>query len=153
MSLVAPELKLRITGWKEIERALRQLPPKLERRTMSEAMRTAGTPIKQAMRSALRGHKRTGDLRRSITSRVRRYGKGYVVGVYGPSWPLGAHAHLLERGTKERWTKHRAYRGRMPVIPFAKPAYESSKAEVQKRLQMKILQIIHRLVRQGKVRV
>jgi hypothetical protein len=120
---------------------------------MSEAMRMAVTPIKKAMRVALKGHRVTGNLRKSIVDRVRRYGRGYIVGVVGPSWFLGRHSHLVEHGTKPRYTKKGASRGTMPAIPFAQSAYKSTRKQVEVRLRRKIFEIIDRLVRQGKIGV
>lgn len=151
--------RFRITGLKEVQKRLLALPPKLERRVVAQAVRAAGRPILQVMKSILRPHRHTGNLLRSLGTRIRKYGSGSVVGIYGPRTKIkgertGQHATLVDKGTKERWQKTTGrYTGRMPAIPYREPAYRAAKGRIVPAFQRKILQALDRLVREGKANV
>lgn len=57
-----------------------------------------------------------GNLRRSFrTQRNRRY---YAAAYAGFARPFGNHAHFVDLGTKDRYTKKGYYRGKMPAFYF-----------------------------------
>lgn len=59
---------------------------------------------------------RTGHLRRSFKT---NYNPRYWASVYAGFWrPDGNHAHLVDLGTKPRYTKQGYYRGIMPATYF-----------------------------------
>lgn len=61
---------------------------------------------------AARNKVQTGDLRKSFTIKVTRRKKiGRNYALTGFKRPKGAHAHLIDRGTKKRWTSKGYYRG------------------------------------------
>lgn len=59
----------------------------------------------------------TGQLERSIRSRVKRRKSGALAGFYRGQGG-GNHAHLVDRGTKARYTRKGHYRGVMPANYF-----------------------------------
>ncbi len=77
----------------------------------------------------------TGNLKKSIGQKVARYsGSGVAIGFIGPRWPLGAHGHLVEHGTKARYAKDGDFRGVMQPKPFLAPWYEHNKEEIERGL-------------------
>ena len=59
---------------------------------------------------ATRNKKKTGNLARSFKMATNKK-KAYSLGGFKRGKDGGAHAHLIDRGTDERWTKNGAYRG------------------------------------------
>jgi len=78
----------------------------------------------------------TGNLRKSIGWRLKTYRRsGVIVLVLGPRWPLGAHGHLIEFGTKLRTTQTGASRGVGPALPFLRPAWDANIGKAKSILQ------------------
>ena len=68
------------------------------------------------LRARLLHHgKQTNHLMNSFTNRVKRNKLGALAGFDRPG---GNHSHLVDRGTKRRYTKSGAYRGIMPSNLF-----------------------------------
>lgn len=68
------------------------------------------------LRARLLHHgKQTNHLMNSFTNRVKRNKLGALAGFDRPG---GNHSHLVDRGTKRRYTKSGAYRGIMPSNRF-----------------------------------
>lgn len=68
------------------------------------------------LRARLLHHgKQTNHLMNSFTNRVKRNKLGALAGFDRPG---GNHSHLVDRGTKRRYTKYGAYRGIMPSNRF-----------------------------------
>ena len=59
---------------------------------------------------AARNKKKTGNLARSFKMTTNKR-KAYSLGGFKRGKDGGAHAHLIDRGTAERWTRKGAYRG------------------------------------------
>lgn len=147
-----------VHGEKELQQQLRKLEGSVERRIVVQSIRKAAAPIVREMkRRAPRGatHKKKleqgkGVLSKSIGVKTKKYPRGFAVAVVGPQWPAGAHGHLVEFGTKQRFrgksTRARAklarramrtefgatkkgFTGVMPAQPFARPAYMAKRAE------------------------
>lgn len=100
--------------------------------------------------------KRTGNLEKSI-GRVRVPIKkanelGAVrVGPRRGGQYKGYHGHLIEFGTKDRYTKRGKYTGRGPRLPFVEPAYRNKKDEVESRMGVEIGKVLKRWERSGKI--
>ncbi|GJL57819.1 MAG: hypothetical protein NPIRA03_06760 [Nitrospirales bacterium] len=121
-----------ITGLKELEKALQQLPNAVASRTLITAMRKAARPILQtAIHNAMRfrnpGTYSAGQLADSLKigtvlnkrqRRIFRKRPGNAVIYVGPSWPMGAHAHFKEFGTSKQQAE-----------PFLRPAWDMHQAE------------------------
>ena len=82
------------------------------------------------LRTRLLHHgKQTNHLMNSFTNRVKRNKLGALAGFDRPG---GNHSHLVDRGTKRRYTKSGAYRGIMPGYRFWT---DTEKTEEAKALQ------------------
>jgi len=108
-----------ISGIAEIDRALTKLERKINKRVMKNAMRKTVAEYRKAVRKLT--PKRTGILRKSVTTDVKIMKKVFIKGrmYFGrKAGRNGFHAHLVESGTGERivndkWgLKKRGYRQR-----------------------------------------
>lgn len=81
-----------------------------QKATVQTALKEGMNTIIKAAKSNLsqRNKVRTGNLRGSFGTRIYKK-KAYSIG--GHRRPKGAAAHLVNYGTKKRWTKKGAYRG------------------------------------------
>jgi HK97 gp10 family phage protein len=119
-------------GAKELEDALDQLPKSVARSVLVKAMMNAAQPVIHHARALCPVD--TGDLaasidvRTTLTKRQRR-GRGFrLPSVFiGPSWPKGAHGHLIEFGTVK-----------MRARPFLRPAWDAGKARVLDSMRREI---------------
>jgi len=126
-----------IQGAKELERALKQLGPKIEKSVAKSAVRAGANVI--AKEARLRVPQESGTLKRSIrvVARSRRTGDAVasVVTRSGKRWNAKRmnawYAPLVEFGTKLR-----------PATPFLRPALDSRAAEAIKAMSDKIQQRI-----------
>lgn len=111
------------------------LPNHLQKGAILEAVTKASELFESALISGAPVGP-TGNYRRSIVSRVTvRAGGNVVVGLAGPSWPLGPHAHLIEYGTKERRTRTGKSTGKMPAFPYVFQTFRAN--------QDRALSVIH----------
>ena len=108
-----------VSGIKEIDRALAKLEKKINKKVMKKAMRKTVAEYRKAVRKLT--PKRTGILRKSVTTDVKIMRKFFIKGrsYFGrKSGKNGWHAHLVEHGTgerivKDKWgLKARGYRQR-----------------------------------------
>ena len=100
-----------ISGIKEIDRALSKLERKVNKKIMKKAMRkTVAMFRKEVRKRTPKG--RTGNLRKSTTTRVKVIKKNFIFGSFffgRKKGKKGWHAHFLEYGTGVRIVKD--YRG------------------------------------------
>ena len=66
-------------------------------------------------------------LKRSIAFKVRTYPNGNIVGVVGSRKGQAPHAHLIEEGTAERFTRAGDSRGEGPAVRFVRRTYNALK--------------------------
>ena len=96
-------LQIQLSGGKEMEEILDQLPKRVVRKIIGKALRKGAGPIARDARRRARKNKRTGELARSITIRKTRIGdqrrRGVGQVVIGFRKPASRRAHLLEFGT------------------------------------------------------
>jgi HK97 gp10 family phage protein len=127
-------VKLSVTGLKEIDKVLRELPLQLTHNVLAQAHTAAAKPlVDRAKLLAPEGP--TGNLVDSIgTERLPR-GSAEIGQVQaGPrrSRKHRGHAgHMVEYGTKKRANKSGANRGVMSKQPFMRPAFEATKTQVE----------------------
>src|SRR5690606_41294352 len=67
--------------------------------------------------------------------RSPKYFDGGLSATVVPRKPKGSHRHLVEYGTKSRYTKKGQYRGKMPKIPFMAPAEKAAEGQYNKKLK------------------
>ena len=151
MAMTRPGRKLwgiELTGIKELDRALRKLGERTEKQLQQRTLRKAANVIVKAAKEKCptrkrketyitrSGRERTRSigLRKSIIARIRRYPLRWVA-IIGPKWPEGAHGHLIEKGTKDRFHKAgvgvRRYVGKLLPKPFLRPAYDENIRKVR----------------------
>ncbi len=118
-----------LTGARELQQAFKTLEKKAKRAVGRKGITAGSTLLMKRMR-ALAPVGKTGNLKRSIGRKYKRYG-GVDVVIVGPritEEASGQHAYIVEYGTKERFTEAGASRGVMPAIPFMRPAFAQTKA-------------------------
>ena len=131
MSVVGLDLR----GEKELIRALKDLEGSINRRVIKGATRKAMKPLIKAARAKIRPHDRTGQLRKSIGIRQKKFASGIVwTGV----WPRRGffinteefgrvdpqfYSHLLEFGNQK-----------FSGSPWMRPAWDANKGAIQSTL-------------------
>lgn len=106
-------VKLRLTGAKELEEALRQFSPRLTSRLGNKALKAGAQPIIEEAKRLV--PVLTGKLRDSITAVVSRDRSEDQRKVkVGFKYPAAARAHFTEFGTRFQ-----------PAQPFLRPALDS----------------------------
>jgi HK97 gp10 family phage protein len=134
-------IALNVQGWKDLEKALRDLGDDAQiKKAMKTALSDAGEIIARDARSRVRkkhgGLQESIDVRPTLSPRQKRERTGGLRGpgtaeiFVGPTWPDGAHGVLVEFGTAVRHHKNGAIVGAMPPFPFMRPAWEAGKARV-----------------------
>jgi hypothetical protein len=127
------DVRLRLTGVKEIDAVLKGLPLQLNHKVLQSAHAAAAKPLVNAEK-LLAPEGPTGNLVDSIgvvkvpISRADSIGQIQV----GPRRRYkGNAAHLVEYGTVTRKNKRGANRGKMTAKPFAGPAWQQTQGVVQ----------------------
>ena len=131
---MADGITVDLTGDKELQRAFKKLADKAKRTVARKANRAGSTPLMKRAKALAGtvspGKHGTGNLKKSVKRRFKRYG-GVDVVVVGPETKTGEssgqHAYIVEYGTGERFTKEGVYRGVMPAHPFMRPAWAQTK--------------------------
>jgi HK97 gp10 family phage protein len=137
-----------MAGFKELENALLELPKAVGKKVLREALKKAAQPVVwDAQRNVpvLTGELLGSiDIRATLSKRQRR-GRakaGDVEMFIGPSWPKGAHGHLVEFGTSK-----------MAARPFLRPAWDANKngvlASIGRELWIAIDKAAKRLARKA----
>lgn len=130
-----PQLTLKLMTDKELIRKLERLDGRLRGSIARKAMRAASAPVIAAERQTAPVD--LGNLRQSITKKIRtKAGRTYAV--IGPAVPEGAHAHLVESGTKERFTASGASRGSVTGVKWMERAFNQSAPQAIKEIEQKI---------------
>lgn len=118
---------------------------KIEQEGMvAQALKEGATIVKDESKSNIKSRlvKRSGNLIGSASVLVKKKdGKAYA----GFKRPKGAHAHLLEAGTKERYTKTGAYRGKVKAYNFHKDAVTKKEGEVLRTVEESIMKSIEKI--------
>jgi HK97 gp10 family phage protein len=140
-----------ITGVKEIDRVLKELPKQMTHQILGAAHAAAAKPlIEKAKLLAPEGP--AGNLVDSIgvtKTNIKKANKlGEVRG--GPRRKggfKGFAGHLVEFGTKVRRTRKGANRGLMRPKPFMRPAFTATKGQIEKDIALQIGRVMTRTMR------
>ena len=133
-------------------RYFEQLPDRLQRKVLRQGVQAAGTALAREIRRQVKrlvGVK-TGNLRRSITSRAWSVPQRGIIGrVVGPAYGKGkgSHGHLIERGHEivSNWHKRPIRTGkRTRPRPFQRTAEVIARPQVLKAQRDKLQQAIAR---------
>lgn len=140
-----------ITGDKAIDDVLRNLPLALTHQTLGIAHLAASRSLVDR-EHLLAPVGLTGNLADSIGAyRVSQKNATQVgevrVGPQRKGGKKGFAGHLVEFGTKRRTTKRGANRGIMPAKPFARPAFEQTKGQVEKDIAVNIGRVVLRTMK------
>lgn len=127
--------KMTLTGARELEAALRELPKRIGKAAIKRALMKAAAPIEaDAKVGAAATKPGLGERGISISTRLsRRQKRGRRVDKNTQEVFIGAHsarrglAHLIEFGTGPRRHKSGKSTGSMPARPFMRPAWERGK--------------------------
>lgn len=128
-------MQVSLTGEKSIDNILRNLDKAVAHPIMSAAHFRAATPLVHR-EHLLAPVGNTGNLAESIGAVKMSRRSATEVGEVqaGPRGRKGSHGRLVEYGTRKRGTRRGANRGVMPKHPFAKPAFNQTKSEVEGRI-------------------
>ena len=123
---------LTLDGSEELQRLLKQLPGKANKRFWQSVARAGAKPIIESARSKV--PKKEGDLKRAIKYKNHRrsFGGSVSVGKGKDGWKQRMKAKVLAFGAKKpRITKAGAFRGdiKRPIRDFIKEAGEDSSRE------------------------
>lgn len=135
------DVKISVTGVKEIDAVLTGLPLQLNHSVMQSAHADAAKPLVEKAKllapegingylvdsigTVKPGLKRANEVGEVLTGPRRGKYKGHA-------------GHLVERGTKQRKTSKGWNRGIMPKHPFMEPAFEATKDQVLGRINESI---------------
>lgn len=139
-------IKADVSGQKELDKLFKELPESVTRNVLLNTGRKALQPVVKEAKSTVRSQSSdSGDLAKSIrvstrAKNARRKKAGEYTVYAGPSTPQGAHGHLIEFGTADRYTKTGAYRGRVAPEPFLRPAWDANEFKVLKIMREEIWQ-------------
>ncbi len=147
--------EIKVLGMKELSGKLDNLNGSLNRKIIKSALIKAATPVVKSARNNLKGvlsgntrragGRPPGNLAESLKGvkpkKYRKYASGKSLVVIGPSWPLGAHAHLLEYG------KHN-----QPARPWFRPAWDANKETVRQIIRKTISEQLHRETKKGNIK-
>lgn len=144
-------LVLSVTGVREIDNVLKAWPRDLTHKTLGAAHLAAAKPLIEKEK-LLAPEGPTGHLVDSISGEkvaiARANNIGEVrVGPRRTRQHRGHHAHLVEHGTVSRQTKSGANRGVMPAEPYAQPAFEQTKGQVESRIAVEIGRVMVRTMK------
>lgn len=127
----------------ELRRKLKMMTPQTTGQVLKKAISAISGPLTAAIKAATPVGK-TGNLKKSIGQRVVAYRDGRIaIGFVGPRWHnRGRHGHLVEFGTKRRFTKAGENRGIAQPNPFLGPVFLAHKAELEAALTRSLKQQI-----------
>lgn len=100
--------------YQAVLRKLGELSDADKKPVIKKAMSQSGRILITAGKSSFlaKNKKKTGNLYKSFTSKFKRKNTGILIG-FRRGKGLGNHAHLIDRGTVDRYTKKGYFRGRI----------------------------------------
>lgn len=139
-----PFLRAEIAGEKALLELFKELPKALTDQALKDAGKKALAPVATAARATVRSQSTvSGGLAGNIVvsdklskrQRKLHQRRGDVSVYAGPTYPAAAHAHLIEFGTRDRYTRKGVYKGRVKAEPFLRPAWDAHKDTVLKTMR------------------
>ena len=144
-------MNLILNGDKEVREVLKRLPDAVQHRILSAANFAAAKPLVEKEK-LLAPEGPTGNLVDSIgavkisLSKANRLGQ-VNVGPRRKGGYKGFAGHLVEYGTKRRRNKSGANRGIMPKHPFAKPAFQLTKGQIESSIAGQLGKVMTRTMK------
>lgn len=141
-------LKVSITGHKQIDQLLKAMPKELNHKVLSAAHADAAKPLVD-MEKAMAPVGLTGNLVSSIGVTKESVKKATQIGLVkvGPRSKKGSHGHLIEFGTRLRRTKKGANRGFMLAKPFVQPSFQRTYGQVESRIAGSVAKVLNRTMK------
>lgn len=147
------------TGEKELEKILKTMSGRAAERISSAALSGGLTVLRREMRKAAPVGK-TGQLKKSIGSRneknkrngIRTAKAGINVGRTRKTTVRAPHGHLVALGTKERFTKSGASRGRVVANGFIQSATSAAQGQLTAAMVKRAKKTLERELRKAKQR-
>jgi len=129
-------VKMKVTGFKDIERALAELPQGTAKGVARRAMKKELKPVKDTAEAFWPGATEAFKISSQIKGSQRgdtvaKRGKSVLNMYVGSTEP---HAHLIEFGTGPRYTKSGAFRGSVAPEPMLQPAWDMNERTILKGL-------------------
>lgn len=148
MVLTMQQLQAKMNNLKDISK----------HKIVGSAIYKASLPMEQAQKSILNSktQKKTGRLDESIgrirvpISKATDVGQVRIGPRVGGKYK-GYHGHLIEFGTKERYTKSGKYTGKGPKLPYIQPAYVREINNVRDQIVGNMQRILNRWVKTGRI--
>ena len=149
---------VKITGMKELNQVMSGLKKFNQHKIMGSVLYKASKPMMTAQKqiAAQKTTRRTGNLDTSIGRMKVSMKKAAEIGTVRVGPRIGGrykgyHGHLIEFGTKDRYTKKGAYRGRGPSLPFVAPAFTGQLEQVKKNIYTEFNRLFNTLIKTGQV--
>ena len=130
-----------------IQYIVRNLEDFEKNKAVKSGLRAAANVFRMKGRSNLRARllhhgKQTNHLMSSFTTRVKRNKLGALSGFDRPS---GNHAHLVDRGTKRRYTKAGMNRGAMPGNRYWDDAKQTEESKAIQAIYQSMQKVVQRI--------
>lgn len=141
-------ISMKVTGFREIEKALAELPSSTAKGVARRAMKKELKPVKDMAEAFWPG---TGDAFR-ISSAIKGSQRGDSHAKRGPSvanmfvGSFEPHAHLIEFGTGPRYHKSGKYVGQVSPQPMLQPAWDANKHRILEGLGKRLWDEIEKTV-------
>jgi hypothetical protein len=148
MVLTIPQLQAKMNNLKQIN----------QHKIIGSAIYKSALPMVDAQKTILNAKtkKKTGNLDASIgrvkvpIQKAREIGAVRVGPRVGGKY-RGNHGHLIEFGTKDRYTKAGKYTGKGPRLPFVAPAFLQQEGNVRSQIAKNMQTILNRWVKTGRI--
>lgn len=140
-------IQVSLTDRENIQYLVRNLEDFEKDKAIKSGLRAASNVFRVKGRSNLRSRllhhgKQTNHLMNSFTTKVKRNKLGALAGFDRPG---GNHAHLVDRGTKRRYTKDGRNRGVMPSNRFWSDAQETEENKAMQAIYQGIQKVVQRI--------
>jgi len=166
------EISLKFTGIEDVDRALRIIPKKLNKKVLNSAYRKGATILIKDARSRLPVGE-SQNLKKSIGTETVKADNDEAAVRVGPRRKKkkpsmqGWHSHLVEYGTKSRSPvdkKKLVFRNKqgkrifvdsvapMKAQPFMRPAIDATKSQVQEKIRIEIGNVLEKELRRRLLR-
>lgn len=149
------ETAAKLDGAARFKRLCAELPPRIVKKGLRQALNAAGTPILRAARAGA-AHE-SGTLRRAMAKKTKSYKSGTAAVIIGANRKVTAiykgakrvpfhYIHLVEKGTKSH--AQASNRGQMwqhpgaRARPFLAPAYAANKTQAVDIAGRKLAEVI-----------
>lgn len=139
-------VEVKVSGLDELQRDLNKLAEALSPKELQPILKVEADQFARKLSAVPPPLGPTGNLRRGVQAWSPKITKKhpYAMARAGVKYKIAPHVHLVEYGTKERYTKTGAYRGYAPARPFIMPLADREMPGMLKRIIERIWGIIEK---------